>query len=158
MQTALGPVTARGQLELHHPNCRADGSQGDDGGGNGQCSIQSADRCNVGHNWSWAWSRRSSRSGSGVRNRRCSARARCSRGCGRCWDPNRRGRGTSGGRAAGRQSGKLDRRSRRWLRRQIDTDGLFLGLDFARFLLRWNCPCRDVWYVVGHKAMLVSVS
>ena len=152
MQTRLDLSARAGRLELHHPNRRADGSQRDDGGGNGQGRIQGADRSHVRHNRSWARSRRSSRPGGGVRNRGCSARARCSRGCGRCWDSNRRGRGTGGGRTAWRQSGKLDRRGRGWLRRQIDTDRLFLGLDLARFLLRWNCPCRDVWYVVGHNA------
>ena len=70
-------------------------------------------------------------------------------GGGRSTDSRRAG-GTTSGTSRG-QRGQLDSRSSGGLRRQIDADSLFLGLDFAGFFLRRNRACRNARNVLSHK-------
>src|SRR5262245_32868389 len=95
----------------------------------------------------------------------CRRRARSSRCNGRgstrarwrrcmCWGcssgTNGRSRRRPGTRTAGRQSGQLDCWRCGRLGRQINTNGLFLGLDLAGFFLWRHRPCWDIWNVLCH--------
>jgi hypothetical protein len=130
--------------------CRKAGDSGDDG----EDRVQHADG-RTSHD-SHRGRTRSWRGGSGSR--------RCGGGRGSAWNVGGRRsancrcgcpRGTCG-RSAWRQCRQLDRRGGRRLRRQIDTDSFFLGLDFARLLLWGNRATWSVGNVVCHNVILVQ--
>jgi hypothetical protein len=135
---------------LHHPNRSPNGGQCDNGGGNGENGIQCADRGHMGDDGRRTRGRWRRGTRSGGRNRSSTAWPGSRRGRSRCRNANR-GSASRSRRTTGRQRRQLDGRGSRRLGRQIDSDGFFLGLDFAGFLFRGNCPCRDIWDIVSHK-------
>ena len=142
------------RLEQHqNVHGRADGDQADDRGDNRQDTVHRAECRNDGGDGCWR-SARGRRGGSGTRGSgRCgSGRTGCGWDMGRCGRAQRgRGRGRRrASRSARRQRRQFDGRRCRRLGRQIDPDGFFFGLHFARFFFGRNSTARDIWNVLGH--------
>lgn len=145
----------RGQ-KPNQVNHAPDRQQTDNGRGECECRVQGADRrCGFGGGGGFGRGRSGSLGhgrGAGPWGRR--------RGRGRSRRRRWRGRwsGRRSCRAAGRQSREFDCRRRRRFRWQIDTDGFFLGLDLAGFLLGRNGATRGVGNVLCHKFYVVKIS
>ena len=140
------PVSADCIFEdQEHPDHSAGGKQSSHNRGDDQNVVERAKRGSGGRRRSL--DRRSGTclsygrgSGSGPWRRRSGCRRGFCRGKWCCTG--------SAGRTAGRQRRQFDGRRRGWFRRQIDSDGLFFGLDLAGFFFyRRHSACGRAWYV-----------
>ena len=140
--------------QFQQPNIdrAARGSQGDNGRSDGQHFVQRANRGDGDGGGNRARRRR----GNGHRARSGNPRRRGDRARGRrrgvsiCGSNRRRSPGRTARRPAGRQGGQLDRRGSRGLGRQVDSNGLLLGLDLSGFFLRGNSATRSVGDILSH--------